>query len=143
MPAGQPKKYETVEQMQIDIDNYFKSCFIPLMDKEGNVLYNSNNEMIYKQYRPFTISGLADALDMSRRTLLNYQKQDEFFPTIMKAKRKCEIYAEERLFDRDGVGGAKFSLINNYKDWSEKKETTIQDLRPINIVNDLPQNNEE
>ena len=32
-------------------------------------------------------------------------------------------YAEERLFDREGVQGAKFSLINNFKGWSEKPES--------------------
>ena len=42
--------------------------------------------------------------------------------TITRAKSFVEKYAEERLFDRDGVQGAKFSLINNFKGWSEKPE---------------------
>ena len=68
------------------------------------------------------MSGLADALDMSRQSLLNYSENEEFFDTITRAKRKCEVYAEERLFDKDGANGAKFSLANNFEGWKEKQE---------------------
>ena len=46
----------------------------------------------------------------------------QFVDTITRAKSFIEAYAEERLFDRDGVQGAKFSLINNFKGWREKPE---------------------
>ena len=59
---------------------------------------------------------------MSRQSLLNYSEKDEFFDTIMRAKRKCELYAEERLFDKDGANGAKFSLANNFESWKDKKD---------------------
>ena len=78
--------------------------------------------VIKTQVRPYTISGLADALDMSRQSLLNYSKKEEFFDTITRAKRKCEVYAEEQLFDKSGVNGAKFSLANNFEGWKEKQE---------------------
>lgn len=68
------------------------------------------------------MTGLADALDMSRQSLLNYKGKKEFFDTITRAKRKCEIYAEEKLFDKSGVNGAKFSLANNFEGWKEKQE---------------------
>jgi hypothetical protein len=63
--------------------------------------------------------GLAHTLDMTRQSLLNYQKNDEFFDTITRAKRACEVFAEESLLDRNGVQGAKFSLINNYPNWKQ------------------------
>ena len=75
-----------------------------------------------EQYRPFTITGLADSLDMSRETLLRYGENDEFSDTIMRAKRKCEVYAEERLYDKEGANGAKFSLSNNFSNWKEKQD---------------------
>ena len=81
-----------------------------------------SGKVLKKQVRPFTISGLADALDMSRQSLLNYEKDDKFFDTITRAKRKCEVYTEERLFDNVGANGAKFSLINNFDGWKEKKD---------------------
>jgi hypothetical protein len=40
--------------------------------------------------------------------------------TITRAKARVEEYTEQRLFDRDGVNGAKFSLINNFKGWRDK-----------------------
>lgn len=78
--------------------------------------------VVKTQVKPFTVSGLADALDMSRQSLLNYSEKEEFFDTIMRAKRKCEVYAEEQLFDKNGVNGAKFSLANNFEGWKEKQE---------------------
>ena len=59
---------------------------------------------------------------MSRQSLLNYSEKDEFLDTIMRAKRKCELYAEERLFDKEGANGAKFSLANNFESWKDKKD---------------------
>ncbi len=125
--AGRPPKYKTKEEMQEKIDEYFESCYRPVIlfnkdvmkyvtvkDEEGNV--------IKEQYRPFTVTGLADALDMTRQSLLNYSNNEEFFDTIMRAKRKCELYAEERLYDKNGNKGAMFSLANNFENWKNKQE---------------------
>jgi predicted ATPase len=69
------------------------------------------------------MTGLALALGFnSRSTLLDYQEKDRFSDTITRAKAKVEQYAEERLFDKDGANGAKFSLANNFKRWKEKQE---------------------
>lgn len=78
-------------------------------------------KVIKTQIKPFTISGLADALDMSRQSLLNYSNKEEFFDTIMRAKRKCEVYAEEMLFDKNSTNGAKFSLANNFEGWKDRQ----------------------
>ena len=120
--VGRPKKFKSAEELQKKIDEYFNSCYMPLLDKEGNIVTNNSGEPIVRQFRPYTMAGLADSLDMNRRTLINYNKDEEFYEVIEKAKRKCEIYAEERLFDKDGVKGAMFSLTNNYKDWANKQE---------------------
>ncbi len=122
MPGGRPKKWNTEQEVNEAINKYFASCERPYLDKNAETVTNINGEILMEQYKPYTIGGLADALDMTRQSLLNYQKNDEFFDTIIRAKRKCEVYAEERLFDRDGVNGAKFNLINNYAGWSDKQE---------------------
>ena len=85
------------------------------------------------QTKPFTVSGLAFALNMTRETLLDYQKNknDEFSDIIMRAKQMCEIYAEERLYDKDGANGAKFVLSNNYARWSAKSEITLKSIDEI------------
>lgn len=134
--GGRPKKYNTVEEVNKVIQEYFDSCFEPLFIKStGEPFINDKGEILTHQVRPFTIGGLADALDMTRQSLLNYSKDEKFFDTIMRAKRKCEVYAEERLFDKDGVNGAKFTLINNYDNWKEKTEVNSNvkfDKSPIN-----------
>ena len=122
--VGRPPKFETVEEMQELIDKYFASCEgAEKVDDEGNVLTDKYGEPIMFGRRPLTVTGLALALGFnSRQTLLNYQGKQKFMDTILRAKTRIEQYAEERLFDKDGANGAKFSLSNNFEGWKEKKE---------------------
>lgn len=99
--GGRPPKYKTAEEMQEKIDKYFEQC-----DKDND---------------PYTITGLAIALDIDRKTLLNYSDKEEFFPTIKKAKLRVENYLEKRLVKNSNVTGIIFNLKNNY-DWKEKQE---------------------
>ncbi|MCI8654259.1 MAG: hypothetical protein HFJ48_00035 [Clostridia bacterium] len=122
--GGRPPKYTDAEQIQYKINKYFESCYITKTNKDGKIAIDEKGRAIKIQVKPFTISGLADALDMTRQSLLNYSKEKKFFDTITRAKRKCEVYAEERLFDKDGCSGAKFSLANNFANWKEKQENT-------------------
>jgi hypothetical protein len=120
--TGRPEKYSDVGKMQKKIDEYFASCFSPKTDKAGQIIHDKNGNEILEQVRPFTMAGLAYALGMSRTSLINYQRKTEFFHAITQARRRCEVYAEERLFDKEGCQGAKFSLINNYESWKDKSE---------------------
>ncbi len=113
MKRGRPRIFNSAEEMQEKIDNYFNSCFIIKYDDEGNI-----TEM--KRIRPWTMSGLADALDMSRQSLINYSKDDEFFDTITRARRRIEIYNEEMIYSKEKYNGARFSLENNFG-WKENK----------------------
>lgn len=134
--VGRPPKYKSVKSIQKKIDKYFESC-------KGRILTNKDGEMIFDKYgrpivvdeKPPTITGLALALGFnSRQSLLNYQDREEFVDTITRAKAKVEQYTEERLFDKDGSNGAKFSLANNFKGWKEKQQidtnvsTKLEDL---------------
>lgn len=128
--VGRPPMYKSKEEMQEKIDAYFKMC-------EGEFLKDNDNNPVLDKYsqpvvfgaKPPTITGLALALGFaSRQALLNYQDKDEFNDTITRAKSRVEQYAEERLFDRDGANGAKFSLSNNFKGWSEKQQVEVSGL---------------
>ena len=123
-PVGRPPMFESAEEMQELIDAYFKDCDgKPLLDKDGIPIRNKYGKIIKDDRRPYTITGLALALGFnSRQALLNYEGKEEFNDTIRRAKARVERYAEERLYDKDGANGAKFSLANNFKGWSEKQQ---------------------
>ena len=126
-PGGRPPMYTSPDQIKGLIDQYFDDCKgIPLTDKEGDPVLNKWGQPVMIHSKPPTITGLALALGFnSRQALLNYQAKPEFNDTITQAKALVEEYAESRLFDKDGANGAKFSLANNFKGWSEKNQTEI------------------
>lgn len=126
--VGRPPKYKTVAEMQEKIDAYFKECEGKLLeDKEGNIVFDKFGKPVIVGAKPITVTGLALALGFtSRQALLNYQAKKQFVDTITRAKSRIEQYAEERLFDRDGANGAKFSLANNFKGWNEKQSVEIK-----------------
>jgi DNA-binding XRE family transcriptional regulator len=112
MVAGRPPKFESVESLQKQIDAYFADCVA--------------------KDEPYTITGLALALDTTRQTLINYEEKDEYLDTIKKAKTMVEQYAEKRLFTGTPTG-AIFALKNF--GWKDKQETELtgkdgKDLNP-------------
>ena len=136
--GGRPPMYKTVEEIQEKIDEYFKECEgTQLFDKDGNPMIDKYGNPIMYGVKPLTITGLALALGFtSRQALLNYQDKAQFVDTITRAKAKVEQYAEERLFDKDGSNGAKFSLANNFEGWREKQQIEA-DVSGVNIVVEL------
>jgi len=56
---------------------------------------------------------------------LEYQKKPEFKDTITRAKAKIEAYAESRLYDKDGVKGAEFTLRCNFG-WRDKQDINLK-----------------
>lgn len=136
-PVGRPPAFTSVEEMQILIDKYFEECDgKPFLDKDGNPMRNKDGKIIRDDRRPYTVTGLALALGFNSRTsLLNYEGKEEFVDTILRAKARVEKYAEERLYDNNGANGAKFSLANNFKGWTEKQtiEADVKNKVTINV----------
>ena len=93
---------------------------------------------IMSEQRPYTMSGLARAIGLDRKSLLNYKNRDGFFPSIQAAIDRCQEYAEAQLFG-PYANGAKFNLINNYRGeyqpWADKHEVdhTTKD-QPIPLL---------
>lgn len=129
---GRPKKYHNAEEMQLCIDKYFASC-MRIQFQNNKPVKDANGNFVYEFHRPITMSGLADSLEMSRQSLLNYKKQDEFFDTIERARRKVEMFTEEKLFDKTTCNGSKFSLSNNFG-WSEKQEIKAEIKKKLEDV---------
>ena len=127
--VGRPPKYEHKEEIEGLIEEYFKKCEGKILkDEEGEVIFDKFGNPVIVGARPPTVTGLALALGFSTRlSLLNYQGKKEFMNTITRAKSMVEAYAEERLFDKDGSNGARFSLINNFRGWTEKPQTDLDE----------------
>ena len=101
MAGGRPLKFQSVEEMQEKIDEYFK---------------NTPDEEL-------TVTGLALALDTDRHTLINYENKDEFFHTIKKAKTIVEN-SYERALRKNGRTGDIFALKNF--GWQDKQEISAE-----------------
>lgn len=127
--VGRPPKYEHKEEIEGLIEEYFKKCEGEILkDDEGEIIFDKFGNPVIVGARPPTVTGLALALGFSTRlSLLNYQGKKEFMNTITRAKSMVEAYAEERLFDKDGSNGARFSLINNFRGWTEKPQTDLDE----------------
>lgn len=97
--VGRPLKFETPEILQEKINAYFKDC------DENNI--------------PYSITGLAMALDTDRITLVNYEEKPEFIDTVKRAKTKIENAYEMRLIEK-GRSGDIFALKNF--DWTDRQE---------------------
>jgi len=121
MPAGQPMKFKSPEEMQAAIDEYFDYC-----DNRIKQVYDKNSGTVIEVLHPapYTILGLCRVLEIDRKTLLNYEKRtgyEEFFHTVKKAKAKIAEDVEKRSFE-GSPAGAIFNLKNNfgYKDKTEQ-----------------------
>lgn len=114
-------KYDNIDDLEKGIDKYFTDC-------------DQNN-------KPYTMTGLALSLNIDVKTLTNYGQNENYFPAINRARQKCIAYAEDRLFDKDGVQGAKFTLTNNSERmgglrYADRQEMAV-DVAPISFVDDI------
>lgn len=151
---GRPLKFGSVAELQKKIAEYFIECepvvkevteWVQARDNKGILkkdIYGLNYlvEVTHKVKTdrvPYSITGLALALDTSRKVLLEYEDglhdlkptdedydslQADFSNTIKKAKAKIEHDVQSRL-DSNQVAGTIFNLKNNFG-WIDR---TIED----------------
>jgi hypothetical protein len=104
MPGGRPRKYESAEEMQGVIDDYFNS--------------RTPDD-------PVTISGMMYHLDfVSRQSFYDYEKHGEFAYILKKARQRVEMYYERMAQRTDGqVTGPIFAL--KQFGWTDKTEQAV------------------
>ena len=143
---GRPLAFETVEELDKAIQTYFDSCFNTywedekVRDSAGNFKYikaeigngveqEIRHVRVKKIIKYPAVSALAYALGIDRRTLLNYENKDEFFPTIEKAKRFIESMVEEGFLN-GGINSSagQFTLKNNWN-WKDEIHNTVTDTK--------------
>ena len=100
---GRPLKFQSVKELQKQIDSYFDGC-----EASGE---------------PVTVTGLCLALDTSRETVCDYQEKDAFSDTINRAKMRCMNYAEKQLYLARSANGPIFALKNF--GWTDRREVDV------------------
>lgn len=122
-PFKRPLKYQTVAQLQEAVDEYFTFC-----DNKTKEIHSEKlGDMIVPDPEPYTMSGLACALGMSRMALLNYSKRDEYSEVIEKAKSRIEADIERRMNNKDTfTPGLIFNAKNNFG-WRDRHDITSDD----------------
>ncbi len=113
-PGGRPRKYQTVEQLQAAIDDYFETT------------------------KKVTVTGLALHLGFnSRQSLINNEGySEEFLDAIKRAKSRIEAYYEEHLVGKY-AGGSIFALKNF--GWKDKQnfEHRVEQVDKILTIEEL------
>jgi hypothetical protein len=163
-----PFKFQSLTELQAKIDAYFADCDphpIEVIEykwhqieekyeeiEKGETVQKTRTVNDYTQMpetltrlkisnqEPYSITGLALALDTTRKTILSYEKGEylkdpnddeydeeenqlmlDFINTIKKAKTKIEHDVQRRL-EGNSVAGTIFNLKNNF-DWIDRQET--------------------
>ena len=116
--GGRPLKFKSVADLEAKINAYFED----------------------KDTFPHTVSGLAFWLGCDRKTLINYEEKERFFPTIKKAKTSIEAEIEQRALTGNSKPTVRtFNLKNNFDGKEKQGETAIKGNIKVEIVDDLPE----
>lgn len=124
--GGRPLAFKTVEELDVAIQGYFDMCDPHQENRLVDSGVNERGETIFltrkvmTEQQPYTVSGLARALGISRETLVQYKKSDRFSDSVLLAYDRCHEWAEKALYSKSATGAA-FSLKNNWG-WRDKQE---------------------
>ena len=118
--GGRKRRFETPEALAKACKSYFNSCWRPKVDERGVFIYTPEGKLVFEQYRPYTMSGLALFLGISSEALRKYGKEEEYEEIISTARQYVEMYTEEQLMN--GLNTAKVSLEHNFG-WGKSEET--------------------
>lgn len=118
MSAGRPAYFETPDDLEKQIEEYFNSCTIKVDDNGGIISYGET----------VSITGLAFYLGFeSRQSFYDYEQKPEFSYTIKRARLRVEMFYEKALTSAKPTG-AIFALKNfGWKDKQEIKHEGIPD----------------
>lgn len=142
---GSYRKYQTPEELQSVVSNYFKSCFGPKINKFGEPVYDRNGEPIIVKIKPFTRMGLILACGLGEQGFYGYIKESkarrrdpEFARILEEALFRIDEQAEMYLFDRDAGRGAEF-----YNRYFKKMTTAKEDAEIDRLLHSIQLQNKE
>ncbi|MEB0287218.1 terminase small subunit [Cryobacterium sp. 10S3] len=128
-PGGRPLAFGTIDELEQAIKSYFNECDPHIAKRIVETGRTAKDEAIWElrevmtEQKPYTMSGLARHMEIDRRTLVNYAKMEQFFPTVQAARERVHEFAEEQLYGKS-AGGAQFVLKNNF-DWKDRSEVDL------------------
>ena len=99
MPTGRPRRWDTPEDLQKQVDPYFQDC-----EDRG-------------RYPP--IAGLAYYCKVDRHTIYNYKNKDEYFHIVKRAREYIEMELEQFIMQKGNVGSIFIAKQYGYKDRQE------------------------
>ncbi len=127
--AGRPLQYKTVEELQSAVDEYFAFC-----DNRITQIYSKEvgDNVPISFPAPYTMSGLARAIGLSRQALSEYNHREQFGDAIKKARARVEEDIETRLLEGRSPAGAIFNLKNNFG-WMDqsRQDIRVEQVTPI------------
>jgi hypothetical protein len=136
MPAGRPPKYNSAEELQEAIDDYFNNGVM----KRKVTVGRADNRQVIEIPVP-TITGLVLHLGFeSRQSFYDLEQQDKFSYTVKRARTFIEKEYEEQL-QTTGSTGAIFALKNF--GWIDKSEVDQNIKGNVTFVNDVPRPKED
>lgn len=136
---NKPLKWTSPQELSDKIEAYFQKCDETIVKRK----YDSKGNELEAQTKPYTITGLALALDTSRETINEYShgtllrfqnasSEEErncalaYVDLIKKAKRRCENWLEDSALT--GLAQPIFSMFvlkNNYG-WKDTNELELK-----------------
>ena len=127
MSAGRPAKFNTVEELDTVIQEYFDQCVSePIKDNQGFAIVTKQGQPVY-DLNPPTITGLALALGFeSRQSIYDYESKPEFSYSIKKARLTCEHFAEKYGMTGQIPPAISIFILKNYG-WRDKTEVETTD----------------
>lgn len=136
---GRRPLYETPEQLQAAVDEYFRKCEgVPVYDKNGVPVTKRNGRQRRAGEIPPTLTGLALFCGYKDRRTFTRQKNRSaaFNDVVLVARLRIEDYYEQALMDSDTFDGAAFMLSMAFG-WRKRKaeEQETADVPKVRIIN--------
>lgn len=139
-PGGRPFIFKTPKALADAIDEYFDWC-----DNRTKSMFvkELGDNIQISDPAPYTMSGLAYALGVDRKTLLNYEGRDSYSSLVKRARQRVESDIETRMNDKQTfTPGLIFNAKNNFG-WVDKTEQDVKVEMPTPILGGLTQEKAE
>jgi hypothetical protein len=128
---GRPLAFKSPKELQDKIEEYFAYCdnrMVEVMNKETGETFMLNKPA------PYTMGGLAVALDVDRRTIVNYSNEHDYFLIINKARARIEQQLEERMAEKETFSPGQIFISKNGFGWKDKNETDLNHSGEVGVT---------